>query len=121
MTTTRRFAAALASLTAAMILFAVNPAAAGLVDRTEAVTTGEAVMAPAPVRTAALQAVEPETTATVERPATVKRVAPTARAPYSRRAERPAKKEYRARPSFAAPVRYAGVPVPSYGSNCHRR
>ena len=122
MTTTRRFAASFATVTAAIILIAANPAAAGLVDRTDTVTTGEAAAAPAPVRTAALQTAEPETTGSAEQPVTVRRAVPTtAKAPVSRRAE-PVKKEFRARPAAAfASVRYAAATVPSYGANCHRR
>ena len=119
MTATRRFTASFAALTAAVVLFAANPAAAGLSDRAEPVTSGEAVAAPAAeapavTRTAAL-AKAPETTGSTEATAAKRTVAKPA---ASRRAEQPAKKEYRPR-TFTPAVRVAATPA--YGANCHRR
>jgi hypothetical protein len=120
----RRFTACFAALTAAVMLFAANPAAAGLSDRAEPATSGEAVAAPAPqapaaARTAALASTEQETTGSAERTATPKR-ATAAKPAVSRRAAQPARKEYRAR-TFTSAVRVAATPVSSYGANCHRR
>jgi hypothetical protein len=116
MTAARRFTASFAALTAAIVLLAANPAAAGLSDRNEPVTSGEAAPAPeapAVTRTAALASAEQETTGSAER--TPKRAAKPA---ASRRAEQPARKEYRPR-TFTPAVRVAATPA--YGANCHRR
>jgi hypothetical protein len=124
MTATRRFSAAFAALTAAILVLA-NPAAAGLTDRAEMASTGEVASAPAPeaaapIRTTALRSDEPETTGSAEASASAKRAAPAAKPALPRRAQRPAKKEYRRRPSVSyAPVRSAAVH--HLGANCGGR
>ena len=94
MTATRRLSTLLATLTAAIMLFA-SPAAAGLADRAEPATTGETVSIPvteprATTAVAAIQADVEEVAEIADKPATVKRAGPP-RSPGFRAAPRTAR------------------------------